>query len=119
MAGSGCGRSGRSTGRTPQRSCCNGSHNSRSCGDASESSPSTLRIMKVFLAATSLLSSYGGPAFSVSRLATALGDAGAEVGFWAADGSAESTPLLPRDSRVRRLTATEADALHAFGRPDV
>ena len=39
--------------------------------------------MKVFLAVKSLLPSYGGPAFSVSRLALALADAGIEVGLWA------------------------------------
>ena len=32
--------------------------------------------MKVILAVKSLLPSYGGPAFSVSRLALALADAG-------------------------------------------
>ena len=50
--------------------------------------------MKVFLAGTSLLPDYGGPAFSVSRLAMALAEAGAEVGLWAPDQSAAVTPLL-------------------------
>ena len=44
--------------------------------------------MKVLMTATSLDASYGGPAFSVSQLATALGEAGAVVGLWSADGSA-------------------------------
>ena len=58
--------------------------------------------MKVFLAGTSLLPDYGGPAFSVSRLATALAEAGAEVGLWASDQSAAMTPLL--SARVIRAT---------------
>ena len=75
--------------------------------------------MKVFVAGTSLLPSYGGPAFSVSRLATALTEAGAEVGLWAPDQSAGFTPLLPAQSSVRRLTGTEAEALDSFGKTDV
>jgi len=75
--------------------------------------------MRVFLSTTSLLSSYGGPAFSVSRLATALAGEGAEVGLWAADQSAQTTPLLPSDCKVRRLVGAEADALECFGRPDI
>ena len=75
--------------------------------------------MKVFVAGTSLLPSYGGPAFSVSRLATALTEAGAEVGLWAPDQSAGFTPLLPAQSSVRPLTGTEAEALDSFGKTDV
>ena len=75
--------------------------------------------MKVFVAGTSLLPSYGGPAFSVSRLATALAEAGVEVGLWAPDQSAGFTPLLPAQSSVRRLTGTEAEALDSFGKTDV
>jgi glycosyltransferase involved in cell wall biosynthesis len=75
--------------------------------------------MKVFVAGTSLLPGYGGPAFSVSRLATALAEAGAEVGLWAPDQSAGFTPLLPAPSSVRRLTGTEAEALDSFGKTDV
>ena len=75
--------------------------------------------MKVFVAGTSLLPSYGGPAFSVSRLATALTEAGAEVGLWAPDQSARFTQLLPARSSVRRLTGTEAEALDSFGKTDV
>lgn len=75
--------------------------------------------MKVFVAGTSLLPSYGGPAFSVSRLATALTEAGAEVGLWAPDQSAGFTQLLPAQSSVRRLTGTEAEALDSFGKTDV
>jgi hypothetical protein len=43
--------------------------------------------MKLLMTATSLDASYGGPAFSVSQLAAALGNAGVEVGLWSADGS--------------------------------
>jgi glycosyltransferase involved in cell wall biosynthesis len=80
--------------------------------------------MKVLLTATSLLPDYGGPAFSVSRLATALVDAGVEVGLWAADGSANRTPLLPETGMleqrtVQRFTGFESEALMHFGTPDV
>jgi glycosyltransferase involved in cell wall biosynthesis len=61
------------------------------------------------------LPEYGGPAFSVSRLAVALGDAGVEVGVWAADQSAVATPLLSFSSPVQRIVGTEAEAL---GRSD-
>ena len=75
--------------------------------------------MKVFLAGTSLLPTYGGPAFSVSRLATALADAGAEVGLWASDQSAAVTPLLPAQASVQRLVGTETEALDRFGETDI
>ncbi|MEO8112746.1 MAG: glycosyltransferase [Phenylobacterium sp.] len=75
--------------------------------------------MKVFLAGASLLPSYGGPAFSVSRLAHALADAGIEVGLWAADQSAATTTLLSAESPVRRLTGSERIALDSFGQADV
>jgi len=75
--------------------------------------------MKVFLTGTSLLPSYGGPAFSVSRLAVALTEAGAEVGLWTADQSVATTPLLPRVSTVRRVVGTAAEAVDSFGRPDI
>lgn len=74
--------------------------------------------MKVFLAATSLAPSYGGPAFSVSRLALALADAGAQVGLWSADGSVAHTSLLPATAPIQRLTGREQDALRSF-RPDI
>lgn len=75
--------------------------------------------MKVLLTSTSLLPDYGGPAFSVSGLATALTDAGAEVGLWAADQSAAVTPLLPGTSRVQRILGTEGEALDHFGETDI
>jgi Glycosyl transferase 4-like domain len=75
--------------------------------------------MKLFLAGTSLLPAYGGPAYSVSRLAMALTEAGVQVGLWAPDQSAATTPLLPAESSVQRLTGTAAEALDRFGHMDV
>jgi glycosyltransferase involved in cell wall biosynthesis len=75
--------------------------------------------VKVFLAGTNLNPSYGGPAYSVSRLAAALAQSGVEVGLWAPDGSALTALLQPQGSGVRRLGGTEREALEAFGKPDV
>src|SRR5215831_13680169 len=75
--------------------------------------------MKVFLAGTSFRPEYGGPAYSVSRLAIALVGAGVEVGLWAPDQSAETTPLLSAMCSLRRLGGAEADALDNFGRPQI
>jgi glycosyltransferase involved in cell wall biosynthesis len=74
--------------------------------------------MKVLMTATSLDASYGGPAFSVSRLATALAAAGVEVAVWSADGSVSRTELLAADTTVRRLGGDLRSAAVAFG-PDV
>jgi glycosyltransferase involved in cell wall biosynthesis len=75
--------------------------------------------MRVFLAGTNLLPEYGGPAFSVSRLAIALTEVGAEVGLWAPDQSAATTPLLPAESSVHRLIGSAALAMDRFGKADV
>lgn len=75
--------------------------------------------MKIFLASTSLHPTYGGPAYSVSRLAGALTKAGADVALWAADGSALSTLLLPAQTAVVRLTGSVAEALVSAGRIDI
>jgi len=75
--------------------------------------------MRVVLTGASLMPSYGGPAFSVSRLASALAESGVSVGLWAADQSARTTPVLPAESPVRRLIGTEVEALDSFGRVDV
>ncbi len=75
--------------------------------------------MKVLLTSTSLLPDYGGPAFSVSRLAMALADAGAQVGLWAADGSVATTTLLPATSAVQRVIGTESEAVDRFGEMDI
>jgi glycosyltransferase involved in cell wall biosynthesis len=73
--------------------------------------------VKVFLAVASLAPAYGGPAFSVTALARALADEGADVGVWSADGSHMTTSLLP-DRGVRRLEGTTEAALRSF-RPSV
>jgi glycosyltransferase involved in cell wall biosynthesis len=71
--------------------------------------------VKIFLAATSLLPDYGGPAFSVSRLAAALADAGAEVALWASDQSVAQSSLLPSISCLQRFTGPVSEALDRFG----
>jgi glycosyltransferase involved in cell wall biosynthesis len=81
--------------------------------------PGAVKRVKIFIAANSLAPAYGGPAYSVSRLATALSGTGLEVGLWAADGSALNTPLLRADAGVKCMPGTAAEALQAFGRPDV
>jgi glycosyltransferase involved in cell wall biosynthesis len=75
--------------------------------------------MKILFTVTSLLPRYGGPAFSVSGLATALAEAGAEVGVWASDQSAAATSLLRAHSSVQRLAGSEVEAINRFGVPDV
>jgi glycosyltransferase involved in cell wall biosynthesis len=75
--------------------------------------------VKVFLAGASFLLAEGGPAVSVSRFACALAKAGVEVGLWAADQSAVTTPLVPAGSAVRRLTGSAESALESFGKPDI
>ena len=75
--------------------------------------------MKLFLAGASLLPAYGGPAYSVSRLAVALTETGVQVGLWAPDQSSATTPLIPAASSVQRLTGTAAEALDRFGHTDV
>lgn len=75
--------------------------------------------MRVLLTVKSLLPRYGGPAFSISRLASALAEAGVDVGLWASDQSARETPLLSAHSAVRRIDGSAGEALHKFGRPDI
>jgi glycosyltransferase involved in cell wall biosynthesis len=70
--------------------------------------------MRVLITATSLRASYGGPAFSVSHLAAALGAAGIEVGLWAADAFAPEPELLAADAPVRRITGSPQAAVAAF-----
>lgn len=74
--------------------------------------------MRVLLVANSLMPDYGGPAYSVSRLAVALSDIGVQVGLWASDQSAVVTPLLRDETRVTRLGGSESDAMKSFA-PDV
>ncbi len=75
--------------------------------------------MKVLLTAASFLQSYGGPAFSVSRLALALAERGVQVGLWAPDGSAVSSPILAGVNSLSRLDGSFREAITAFGRPDI
>ncbi|MEO5579171.1 MAG: glycosyltransferase [Gemmatimonadaceae bacterium] len=75
--------------------------------------------MKVFLAGTSFLPAYGGPAYSVSRLAVALARCGVQVGLWAADQSGPVTPLLQDDSGFQHLSGSVDQALETFGAADV
>jgi glycosyltransferase involved in cell wall biosynthesis len=75
--------------------------------------------MRVVLAVKSVFPSYGGPAFSVSRLALALADAGVEVGLRTADTSAIESPLLPRHSSIHPMAGSIVNAINRFGRPDI
>ena len=73
--------------------------------------------MRVLITATSLRADYGGPAFSVSLLAAALGARGLTIGLWAADGSAPGTELLPSGAQVRRMEGPLRDVVAALA-PD-
>ncbi|MBT3070836.1 glycosyltransferase [Rhodomicrobium sp. Az07] len=76
--------------------------------------------LKVFLAGTSFHHSYGGPAFSVSRLSSALAGAGINIGVWAPDGSAVTTRLIAEGlPMLRRFGGSLEIALENFGRPDI
>src|SRR5687768_15014629 len=75
--------------------------------------------MRLFISSASLQPSHGGVAYSTSRLALALSQAGVDVGLWAPDQTAATTPLLPSGSSVRRLIGTEAEALDSFAPVDV
>lgn len=74
--------------------------------------------MRVFLAATSLRPDYGGPAYSVGRLAAALAAADAKVTLWAPDGSApdfacEGEGLVPLRGGLPGML--KVDVLHDNG----
>jgi glycosyltransferase involved in cell wall biosynthesis len=73
--------------------------------------------IRLLLVCTSLRSAYGGPARSVSRLASALVKRGVEVGLWSADGSVVGTPFLDAGSGVTPLPGTLEEAFRQFGRP--
>jgi glycosyltransferase involved in cell wall biosynthesis len=72
--------------------------------------------VKVFLASTSLAAAYGGPAYSVGRLAQALADCAVEVGLWAPD---QSAPFLAERTAVKRLGGSVVEALGNFGATDI
>lgn len=71
--------------------------------------------MRILLVATSLRAAYGGPAFSVPQLATALGDHDVEVGLWAADGSAADAELFAPSAKVKRLSGSLGEEATVFG----
>jgi glycosyltransferase involved in cell wall biosynthesis len=73
----------------------------------------------VFLAGASVAPIHSGVAYSVCGLANALARAGVEVGVWAPDQSAATTPLLAPDLPLHRLSGTEIEALSRFANPDV
>jgi hypothetical protein len=73
----------------------------------------------VFLAGTSFRLSYGGPAFSVARLAEALVASGVEVGVWSPDGSvADRDDLRARPGLVPLVGAAQ-EALRAVAPVDL
>ncbi|MCL4768141.1 MAG: glycosyltransferase [Hyphomicrobiaceae bacterium] len=75
--------------------------------------------MRVLLATASVLPNYGGPAFSVSRLAKALAEAGIKVGLWAANQSAATSPLTESARGITLLNGSATQVLNCFGKPDV
>lgn len=77
------------------------------------------KIMNVFISVASFHPDYGGPARSVSSLATALAEIGFNVGVWAPDQSAAGTTFLGDGSGVRRLQGNEVTALAQFGTVDL
>jgi glycosyltransferase involved in cell wall biosynthesis len=103
-----------------ERSLETAAHDSRPqpciCIDGYSDSAGSVRV---FLAATSLRPAYGGPARSVSRLSSALAEAGIDVGVWASDQSAVTTSLLGKDAPVHRLTGSLREAVDTFGNVDV
>jgi glycosyltransferase involved in cell wall biosynthesis len=75
--------------------------------------------MKVLIACASFSPNYGGPAFSVSRLARAMAEAGHEIGLWAPDGSAVSSPVVSVTDGLMSLSGSVRDAVVRFRTPDV
>lgn len=78
--------------------------------------------MKVFLASASFERTYGGPAYSVSRLARALAEGGADVGLWAPDGSAMTSDLLHDQGHMAGIAPLGGNlqtAIDTFGTPDL
>jgi glycosyltransferase involved in cell wall biosynthesis len=73
--------------------------------------------MDIFLSCASFELEYGGPAFSVSRLALALAENGHRVGLWAPDGSALSSPVVRPHRDLLPLPANLVSAISNFGVP--
>jgi glycosyltransferase involved in cell wall biosynthesis len=90
-------------------------------GDAERrlSTESNDLLMRILFSCESLMPQNGGPARSVSGLASYFANAGAMVGLWAPDGSAVRTEFISASSGVCRLNGSAGHALSQFGHPDV
>lgn len=76
--------------------------------------------MRILICGTSFSSSYGGPAYSVSRLANGIAELGAQVALWSPDNSTFAPASLALiDGKVERLGGKLEDALGQIGNPDV
>jgi glycosyltransferase involved in cell wall biosynthesis len=75
--------------------------------------------MRILFASASFAMHYGGPAYSVSRLACTIANFGAQVGLWAPDGTAEYLALPQASRNVRLLTGSLTEALRSFGPVDL
>lgn len=75
--------------------------------------------MRVLLSALSFQPDFGGPARSVPQLAEALAELGLDIGLWAPDGSAKTSPLLQHAHEMHLLGGTAEDAWNEFGKVDV
>lgn len=71
------------------------------------------------MSGTSFRPSYGGPAYSVARLASALAELGLDVGLWAPDRSPALLDLRAVHKSVMRLDGDFESASATFGRPDL
>ncbi|MEO1788040.1 MAG: glycosyl transferase, group 1, partial [Pseudomonadota bacterium] len=59
--------------------------------------------MKICFTSASFDAAYGGPALSVSHLAAAVAETGADAAIWAPDGSAVTSEVVPSDGKITRL----------------
>lgn len=75
--------------------------------------------MKLFLAGPSFDPGFGGPAYSVPRLGSALASRGISVALWAPDGSAMTSPTVPSAPGLVPMTGTLSEAIARFGMPDI
>ena len=75
--------------------------------------------MNVFLSLASLKPGYGGPAYSVARLADGLAQAGVRVALWASDQSAPQAQAIEASSSVELLRGSAMQAMSRFGGIDV
>ena len=79
--------------------------------------------MRILLTVGSVAPECGGPSLSVCRLASALANAGHEVGVWAADGSAADSKILndvEHDGTLFRRLVGDIESVFAdFGQPNI